>query len=192
MSSRIYQQILSGEITINKDKLKHEINLLNQAEEDDIYKLKELFYDVNHITEDDILTHVFGLIKGKTGLGLKQKQVIDNGATITINYNDTWLLSEGEGSFLESDEVTVFVNKIVAEPAKIRCYYTNERSMEAVEGGKRIYYFGYTNEDRIKLKYNDVIQDMYNKLKQIHDIDTNDMIKYIAEYLLSPNLKGDK
>jgi len=192
MSSRIYQQILSGEITINKDKLKHEINLLNQEEEYHISKLKELFYDVNHITEYDVLTYIFGLKEGKTGLGLKQNQVKDNGATITINYDGTWLLSEEGGSFLESGEVTAFVNKIVAKPAKIRCYYTDERSMEAIEGGKCIYYFGYTKEDRIKLKYNNVIHDMYNKLKVIHDIDTNDMIKYITEYLLSPNLKDDK
>lgn len=192
MSSRIYQQILSGEIIINKNRLKHQLNLLNQEEEGGISKLKELFYDVNHITEDDILTHIFGLIKGKTGLGLKQNQVIDNDATITINYDETWLLSEGGGSFLESGEVTAFVNNIVDKPAKVRCYFTEERSMEAVEGGKCFYYFGYTVEDKIIIKYNDVIQDMYYKLKQIHDIDTNEMIKYIAEYLLSLNLKDNK
>lgn len=187
MSWSCYNQVVNGEITIDKKKLQDEINLLDQPESNHplwitIGDNHGIEYDET-ITEDIIFYEIFRV--GFITTDEDTLKVIDNGDTMTFIYDNTQFNSE-DGVFVideDENEITDFIGNIVTKPTEIYVTEEVEDSRDGYYGNALTLYFGYTEDNLKTILCNKAIDKMYNRLHGLMNSDTNEIVSYVSEYL---------
>jgi hypothetical protein len=177
--------VITGNISIDKIKLEAEINRLNNLNRSKhnlewitFNRFCRMFGKEEPITKEIILYDIF--LVGFPTPNKDDVKVMDNLDTLTITFNHVQYDSHVLALEKCDDLITAFIDRVV-KPTKIHISEFNMDSRDGISSGYSYLYFGYTEEELIKIECNEAIDEIYNRLEDM--MNTNEIISYVSDYL---------